>query len=85
MKINTTKDVESKQAALSDAQIDALVKNMGESLQKAKRVSVLLPKLPEDSGVVEVCINGYTVLVPRGQTLELPEPVAAVLASAGLL
>jgi hypothetical protein len=48
--------------------------------------TVLLPKVPGDeSGVVEVGLNGRFYLLTRGESLELPLPLIDVLRHGGLI
>lgn len=48
--------------------------------------TVLLPKIPGDeSGVVEVGLNGRFYLLTRGATLELPLSLVEILRHGGLI
>ena len=67
-----------------EADLDAQARSTGAMLAKEKKVRI---KIPEDhknpmNRVVPVCINGYLYYINRGQTVEVPETVADILAQA---
>ena len=56
----------------------------GEALAQEPRVLVRLASAGEEPPV-DVGVNGYFIRVPRGETVEVPETVAGLLARAGYL
>ena len=57
----------------------------GEALAKEKRVLVRLASADGEDAPVDVGVNGYVTRVPRGETVEVPQTVADLLANAGYL
>ena len=73
-----------KKLPVAEADLDAQARSTGAMLAKEKKVRI---KIPEDhknpmNRVVPVCINGYLYYINRGQTVEVPETVADILAQA---
>ena len=56
-----------------------------EALAKEPRVLVRLASVGEEDAPVDVGVNGYMTRVPRGETVEVPQTVADLLANAGYL
>ncbi len=84
MNINTSESM--KKPRISDAEIDKMTKQFGNLLNDFPKVTIRLPKDPlDDSEVKEVCLNGYVYLIKRGETVEVPEPIAEILINAGLI
>ena len=48
-------------------------------VKKKETEIIRIPKTKEDKGDVFVGINGYTYLIKRGETVEVPKAVAEVL------
>lgn len=85
-KINVNTSETMAKANVTDSQLANADKQFGVELDKMPKVKIRLPKDPMDeSGVKEVCINGYVYLIQRGETVEVPEPVAQILVNAGLI
>jgi len=57
------------------------------AIDKQKKVRIMLPRLPGDqqNHDVEVQINGIKYKVPRGESTEVPEAIAEVLAHARMI
>jgi hypothetical protein len=73
-----------KKLQTAETDLDAQARSTGAVLAKEKKVRI---KIPEDhknpvNRVVPVCINGYLYYINRGQTVEVPETVADILAQA---
>lgn len=73
-----------KKLQTAEMDLDAQARSTGAVLAKEKKVRI---KIPEDhknpvNRVVPVCINGYLYYINRGQTVEVPETVADILAQA---
>ena len=73
-----------KKRSLPEMDADAAARSTGAELAREKKVRI---KIPEDhknpaNRVVPVCINGYLYYINRGQTVEVPESVAAILSQA---
>lgn len=68
----------------TEMDMDAQARSTGAVLAKEKKVRI---KIPEDyknpmNRVVPVSINGYLYYINRGETVEVPETVADILAQA---
>lgn len=76
---------EEKNAKLEQKAKEQLAK--GEREQKAEgRVNIRLPRLPEDRDqVVECGLNGRMYRIRRGETVSVPESVAAMLQDCGYI
>lgn len=84
LNVNTT-ETTNENRAMTQEQIDAIANKMGEELKKAEKIKVKLPIIDKNDLVVEVCLNGYNVLIKRGELVELPKPIVEILEHAGLL
>ena len=76
--------------AMTEAQMDAVTRSTGEELAAQPRIKVKLYQVPEGSTDRPlpdevVSINGYTYQIKRGEEVEVPESVHAVLQQAGRL
>lgn len=78
-KVNTTKSV--RESKVTTAQLDKEMKDIAKLLGDQKKVKVTIPQyLKERLGsTVPVSINGATIHVPVGQTVEIPEDMATIL------
>ncbi len=76
MAISTTKSVEAKRKA-PEAPIN-FPKWLYDPDNGDKLVRIYIDSEGGDEPV-PVCINGYTVLIPVGEWVDVPEPIAAVL------
>lgn len=73
---------------LTDEEMDQLAQEAGDGInQEQKKVWIRIPKDPLNPGddSVPVNINGYTWQIKRGESVEVPEVVASVLAEAGYI
>ena len=41
--------------------------------------TIYLPKIPGEDASLFVCLNGYTCLIPRGKSVEVPKPIAKII------
>lgn len=59
----------------------------GRMLAAEPKVRVRIPMHPlnEEDRVVPVCVNGYNYFLNRGETVEVPETVAELLAAAAYI
>jgi len=87
MSTKENKNVTETAEKLTDAQLDYLAKAAGEEIKKLPKVKIRIPKDPLNpkDEVVPVCINGYIWQIKRGETVEVPKPVADILADAGYI
>ena len=53
--------------------------------QKKVRVKISINPLNPDDRTVPVCVNGYSFFILRGQTVEVPQTVADLLAGAAYI
>ncbi len=79
-----------KKQEMSEAQMDAISRDTGEALSAQPKKKVRLYQVPEGSTDrplpdETVQINGYTYVIKRGEEVEVPESVHAVLQEAGRL
>lgn len=82
--VNTTKNTLAKDGRITDTQIDEIAKNAGEWINESKKIHLLLPLVDGEDSAVECCINGYNLILQRGVSLEVPEPVVELLRQAGI-
>ncbi len=73
-----------KKKTMMETDPDAQARSTGAMLAREHKVRI---KIPEDhrnpsNRVVPVCINGYLYYINRGQSVEVPETVAAILTQA---
>ena len=62
------------------------IKKVEESVEKQPTVRIKIPKLNDrQDEYVPVGINGYIQYIPVGETVEVPEQVAAILENAGYI
>ncbi len=79
--------VEQNKPELTESEINAGAKKVGQLLAKEDKVTIIAPKdklNPDDDNVV-VCINGYKYKIKRGVEVEVPRPVKDILKEAGYL
>ena len=59
----------------------------GRTLAMEEKVRVRIPVNPlnEDDKVVPVCVNGYNYFLNRGEAVEVPKTVAAILETASYI
>ena len=60
---------------------------VGRVLAEEPKVKIRIPLNPlnEDDRVVPVCINGYNYFLNRGESVEVPAPVAELLEMAAYI
>ena len=60
-----------------------ITKNTTNNATKGKRVTVRLPRLPGQNAIQEefFSVNGKNYRIKRGETVEIPEEVAEVIAN----
>lgn len=73
-----------KKKVMTETDPEAAARSTGAQLAKEKKVRI---KIAEDrknpaNRVVPVCINGYLYYINRGEPVEVPESVAAILSQA---
>lgn len=69
---------------LTDLKIDEMAENFGKKLNGEKKVAVKIPFDSRNPGdkVVPVCLNGYIFEIKRGEKIEVPASIAAILEEA---
>lgn len=67
--------------------MDAEMMKVKEALEKQEKVRVRIPMNPLNPDDVEipVCVNGYRMVIRRGEAVEVPETVEELLAGAGYI
>lgn len=67
--------------------LDRDIQKTAEELNKQKKIRIRIPnnQLNPDDIYVPVCINGYSMIFNRGESIEVPESVAELLAGAGYI
>jgi len=84
---NTTADGFTPSKAMTDAQIDQVVRRMGDEVKNQPRVKVRLPINPYDPSKEPqfVGINGYFLYIPRGVEVEVPQSIVDILVQQGAM
>lgn len=88
IKTNTTKNVNKSSEALAN-KCEATQKNMAKLVERAgckdaKMIKTVLPNLPGSSDDVQyVGLNGVDFYFKRGESVNMPEPVAEILKNCG--
>ena len=41
--------------------------------------TIYLPKIPGEDAGQFACLNGYTCVIPRGKSVEVPKPIAKII------
>ena len=88
IKTNTTKTINRSSEALGK-KCEATKKNMAKLMAQAgcadaKKVKMMLPRTPGDNDDVQyVGLNGVDFYFLRGESVEIPEPVAEILKNTG--
>lgn len=81
-RLNTTDTVTTATRVMTDAEIDAEIKRMGDEIAAEERTEIRLPKDPMSDANDQVqyaCINGHEFWIPRTVTVSLPQSVIALL------
>ena len=70
---------------LTDSEADRMARLAGVEINQQQKVRIRIPVdplNPKDTMPVPVTINGYTWNIKRGETVEVPDEVARILAEA---
>lgn len=81
-RLNTTETMATTTRVMTDAELDAEIKRMGDEVASEDRVEVRLPKDQSSNAndqVQYVCINGHEFWIPRMVTVSLPGSVVTLL------
>ena len=81
-KINTTQNIGKR---VSDSDMAAMVNEAAKMLKDFPVREVKIPVFDRKSDVVEVCYNGYNMLIKRGVNVKLPMPIVRILENSGVL
>lgn len=81
-KINTTKTAGRR---VSDSDMAGMVSKAAKTLKEFPVKEVKIPLLDRKNDVVEVCYNGYNMIVKRGVNVKLPMPIVRILEHSGVL
>jgi hypothetical protein len=75
--VNTT---ETMSRRVSNADIDKMARDAGRILKTFRTKKVTIPKLEDSKNdTLEVCYNGYNLLLKRGVPIVLPVPIIRML------
>ncbi len=64
---------------------DSDINGVQDKLNQQERVSIKIPVVPGADDQVEVCINGYWMVIKRGVLVDIPLSVKAVLEQAAII
>lgn len=81
-KVNTTGNVGKR---VSDSDMAGMVSKAAKTLKGFPVREVKIPLLDRKNDVVEVCYNGYNMIVKRGVNVKLPMPIVRILEHSGVL
>ena len=81
-KVNTTGNVGKR---VSESDMAGMVSNAAKMLKDYPKKEVKIPLLDRKNDVVEVCYNGYNMIVKRGVNVKLPMPIVRILEHSGVL
>ena len=81
-KINTTENVSKR---VSDSDMAAMVNKAAKTLKDFPVKEVKIPLFDRKNDVVEVCYNGYNMIIKRGVNVKLPTPIIRILQHSGVL
>jgi len=81
-RINTTKSIAKR---VSDSDMAAMVSKAAKTLKDFPVKEVKIPLLDRKNDVVEVCYNGYNMIIKRGVNVKLPVPIVRILQHSGAL
>ena len=81
-KVNTTNSVGKR---VSDSDMAAMVSQAAKTLKDFPAREVKIPLLDRKNDVVEVCYNGYNMIIKRGVNVKLPMPIVRILQHSGVL
>lgn len=81
-KVNTTQSVDKR---VSDSDMEAMVNHAARMLKDFPVKEVKIPLLDRKNDVVEVCYNGYNMIIKRGVNVALPMPIVRILRHSGVL
>ena len=79
MKVNTTTSLKDEQEFVKE---DSILRKF---MKDHKKKTVTIPHVDGQDDVLECCINGYNILLKRGEPVELPENIVALLQNAQVL
>lgn len=80
--INTAHSVNNR---VSESDMDEMVGRAAKELKDFPVEEIRLPLLDRKNDTVEVCYNGYNVVIKRGVNVKLPMPIMRILRHSGLL
>jgi hypothetical protein len=81
-KINTTGSAGKR---ISESDMAAMVSNAARALKGYPVKEVKIPLLDRKNDVIEVCYNGYNMIIKRGVNVKLPVPIVRLLQQSGVL
>jgi len=81
-KVNTTKSLNKR---VSDSDMAAMVSKAAKTLKDYPVKEVKIPLVDRKNDVVEVCYNGYNMIVKRGVNVKLPMPIVRILEHSGVV
>jgi hypothetical protein len=70
---------------MADTKTDSMIDDTKKAMQDQPRVKLKIPVIPGEGEQVEVCINGYWIIIRRGADVEVPRSVALVLRQAEII
>lgn len=75
--VNTTKTMSQR---VSNADLNKMARDAGRILKSFPKKKVTIPKLEDSKNdTLEVCYNGYNLLLKRGVPIVLPVPIIRML------
>lgn len=83
--VNTSENINNR-SAMTEGEIDKMIDKVGIDLKEYPKQTIIIPRVPGDKEeIIEVCLNGYVILIKKGVRVDLPEPIIEILQHAGLV